>query len=180
MSEDVHAGFNIIGADYFRTMRISLLAGREFTTADRSDRPAVGVISKALADRYFAGRNPLGHRLLTGYDLEQQWMTMVGVVADVRNRALQIAPQPENYMLFAQHPVAEPDLTVVVRSESDPRAYIAPLRKELASLDPEAPVEFDVMENVRARSIGSPRFRAALLGSFALLALALATSECTQ
>jgi putative ABC transport system permease protein len=174
ITEDIYAGFNIAGPDYFRTMRIPLLMGREFTAADRYSAPPVCIISEALAKRYFPGRDPLGHTLRTGYALEQPWMKIVGVVADVRNRALQTAPRPEIYMPFMQYPIAAPDLTVLVRSERDPRAYIAALRRDLASLEPEVPVEFDTMENVRARSIGSPRFRAALLGSFALLALALA------
>jgi putative ABC transport system permease protein len=175
ITENIYAGFNIAGADYFRTMRIPLLAGREFGPQDRYNAPAVCIISEALAKRYFPGRDPLGHTLRTGYALEQPWMKIVGVVADVRNRALQVAPRPEIYMPFMQYPIAASDLTVIVRSEGDPRAYIAALRRDLASLEPEVPVDFDTMENVRTRSIGSPRFRAALLGSFALLALALAT-----
>ena len=173
--EDVYAGFNIIAPDYFRTMRIPMLSGREFTNADRRTEPAVAIVSQALARRYFPGQNPIGHKIITGFDLENRWMTIVGVAADTRNRALETAPAPEIYMPFMQHPIAAPDMTVIVRTDQNPRAYIDPLRRDLAALDREIPVEFDTLDQMLARSIGSPRFRTALLGAFAVLALILAT-----
>ena len=100
---------------YFRTLEVPLLAGRDFTDADTAGSPRVIIIDATLARRFFADRDPLGHRIkLGGPDSTAPWMTIVGVAGEVKHYGLNQNIRPGFYLPHAQHPRAV--LTLVVRT----------------------------------------------------------------
>ncbi|HEV2982991.1 MAG TPA: ABC transporter permease, partial [Vicinamibacterales bacterium] len=98
------AGFRLASPHYFETLSIPVLHGREFNDGDTYDRPSVVIVSQALAREQFGTENPLGHRIMCGLDRMDEWMTIVGVVGDVRQSSPASAPGPELYMPLRQHP----------------------------------------------------------------------------
>jgi hypothetical protein len=97
-------------------MGIPLLRGRDFTTADRYDSPFVAIMGESLARESFPGIDPIGHTIQCGLDASQKWMTIVGVVADVRQDSPAAKPGPTLYMPLLQHPYYGNEVQVVVRS----------------------------------------------------------------
>ncbi|HEY7511785.1 MAG TPA: ABC transporter permease, partial [Vicinamibacteria bacterium] len=106
------AGFRLASPGYFRTLGIPLLRGRDFDPGDRYDRPFVAIVSASLARQSFGDADPIGHRLRCGFD-SNEWMTIVGVVGDVRHASPAAAPGPELYMPLRQHPYAASRVQVV-------------------------------------------------------------------
>ncbi|MGH7481930.1 MAG: FtsX-like permease family protein, partial [Longimicrobiales bacterium] len=151
-----------------------LIAGRTFTTADDAASPPVLVINQQLAERYFAGRDPIGGRIVVGGGGPP--FTVVGVVADLRHNALTEAAKPQFYGPHAQlGGFLQRDMTLVVHTARDPVALIGPIREQVRLLDPRLPISgVRTMRDVVAASIAQPRFTLALLGVFGALALALA------
>ena len=98
------AGFRLASPGYFDTLGIPLVAGRDFNDGDLYDRPFVAIISRSLARQTFGDENPLGHRIMCGFDQPDKWMTIVGVVGDVRQASPASQPGPELYMPLRQHP----------------------------------------------------------------------------
>jgi putative ABC transport system permease protein len=175
--EQPSIGVRSITPGYFRTLGIPLLRGRSIEEQDRSASVPVVVINQAAADRFFPGENPIGRRLgpFTYDPVEEaaESFTIVGVVADIRGRALDEVPVPEAFFAHAQVPSSA--MVVVVRAAGDPSSLPVILRRELAMLDPGLPPpEFRTMERVVAESVARPRFIAMLLTLFAAVALALA------
>jgi putative ABC transport system permease protein len=165
-----------VGHEYFKTMGISLVSGRGFTEADRENAPRVVVVNETLARRFFPGEDParsaLGRRVSFAGD-SGPWMEIVGVAADGKYWTIGEAPQ-----LFVYSPIEQSysqTATLVVRSEGDPRSLVAPIRAEVARLDPALPL-YDVktLEEHMGVSLFPARVAASLLGGFGLLALLLA------
>jgi putative ABC transport system permease protein len=156
---------------YFRTMGIPVLQGREFTAADASGAPPVVVIGRALADRYWPGRNPLHDRITVfGVDFE-----IVGVVGDVRHLGPATPVDPLIYLPHAQDVATRRLLTVVVRTSGSTEALLARLRSEIRALDAQLPVSnLRTFGALRAQRTASERFNALLVTSFATLAVLLA------
>lgn len=169
-----YAGFHAASGGYFRALGIPLLAGRTFDERDQFEAPHVCVISATMARQYWPKGDALGRRITTGYDQNSSNMEIVGVVGDVRHIGLDAPARAEIYMPFEQHPRHAAELSIVVKAGNDAAALVEPLRAELRRLDAEMPVEFTTADAIGARSTGSPRFRAALLGAFGALALAIA------
>ncbi|MDX2179639.1 MAG: ABC transporter permease [Bryobacteraceae bacterium] len=165
--------FNVISPDYFATMGIARLSGRDFEERDTIDRPFVAIVSQALARDAFPGRDPIGQQILCGLD-SPQWMTIVGVVGDSLSRGPGLPPQPELYMPAAQHPGPGQWTSLVVRTEAEPQSLESPIRRIIASRNPEVPVKFSTIEATISDTIATPRFRTVLLGAFSVLALVLA------
>ncbi|PYS82143.1 MAG: hypothetical protein DMF67_13965 [Acidobacteria bacterium] len=161
---------------YFKTMGIPLLAGRGFTDADDEKAPRVIVVNETLARRFFPGANPsemaLGRRVSFGSD-KGPWMQIVGVTGDGKYWTIGEAPQPFVYSSLAQS--YNSTVTLVARTEGDPRALIPAIRSEVQRLDPNLPL-FDVktVEEHLGVSLFPARVAAALLGGFGVLALLLA------
>jgi putative ABC transport system permease protein len=171
---------HMAGPDYFKTMGIPIVNGREFTDRDNLNSPAVLIVNEALARQYFAGDDPLGKRIAPGFstlpvrDDDSGMREIVGVVADVKHQSLQRAPQPEIYFAQSQMPMAA--MTVVVRAAGDLRALQAAVRGVVQSLDHDAPVYgVRTVAEILDRSVDSPRFNTVLLGLFAAVALILTT-----
>ena len=168
------ADFRLVSPDYFPAMGIRLLHGRVFTEQDGPGSPAVVVINKALVDRYFPDEDPIGKRF--------QFGEIVGVVADVKAFGLDAEPSPEVYLTYRQAsgPLAGAmsTMSLAVRCrDADPLSLVAALREQVRAVDPEMPIdEVMTMESRVSQSVAQPRFYAALLGLFSMLALVLATS----
>jgi predicted permease len=163
-----------ISPDYFRVMQAPLERGRYFTEGDDDRKQRVAIIDETTAHRYWADRDPLGRRLRFGLDPSQPWMTVVGVVKDIKNDGLDIDGVPHIFVSIYQD--GDRGLGVVLRT-SLPASRLDPqIRREIQSVDPGLPV-YDVssMNDVLDRSLASRRFFADLVGGFAGVALLLAS-----
>lgn len=168
------AKYNIICPNYFQTMGIKQLSGREFTEQDSLTAPGVVVVNETLAKRFFPNDDPVGKRLKIGmFNSDAPWLTIVGVTADVKQRGLDQPTRPEFFRPYNQ--AAWPVMTVVVRTNSNPGAFITPVKQALARFEPErAASGIRTMEAVVYDSAGSRRFPMMLLVAFSLVGLALA------
>jgi len=168
--------FALASPGYFATIGIPLTQGREFNDADLYDRPFVAIVSESLAHQYFPNEDAIGHRIMCGFDATAKWMTVVGVVGDVRQDSPAAQPRPELYMPLRQHPFMANELQVVVRTSGRPEALIPGVQKTIREMNPEVAVKSTTMEDMVTDSISAQRFRAAVATTFAVLALLLALS----
>jgi putative ABC transport system permease protein len=174
----IATGYRTITPNYFETLGMPLEQGRFFTAADTERAPAVVVINATMAKTYFPGENPLGKRLQVGATPESDvpWMEVVGVVGDVR-QGLELDPKAEMYLPYRQADQVLPvfQLSIVLRTATDPMLQASALRSALAEIDPNQPlVRVRTMEENMAATVAQPRFRTLLIGIFAALALVLA------
>ena len=164
-----------VGGSYFSALRIPVLTGRAFTSADRFGAPAVGVVNRTLAVKLLrvggAGAAALGRRV--SYD-GSNWVTIVGVVDDVHYEGLARPVMPAVYTPLAQWP--EPGYNLIVRTAGEAMAVVPATRRVIAGVDPEiAPSFITSLESAIANSLAGDRFNSAVLGSFAGVAFLLAT-----
>jgi predicted permease len=169
------AGFRLASPGYFGTMAIPLLRGREFNDGDAYERPFVVMISESLARLNFANEDPLGHRIMCGLD-SPTWMTVVGVVGDVRQSSPAAQPGPELYMPLRQHPFNANEVQIVTRTAEKPETLIPALRDAIRRLNPEIAMKFTTLEDLVTDSMAAQRFRSALALTFAAIAIFLAFS----
>jgi putative ABC transport system permease protein len=171
--EQPRANLAGISPAYLRVMGIALISGRHFTEQDRDPAPTPIIVNAAFARRYWPGENALGKRLR--FDEEKdEWLTVVGVAADSRNRGLDTDPQPLMYLPY--HAFALPFMSVVARSPGGPGAVASAVRAEVRRIDPDLPVDkARPVDDIVRDSVAEPRFRATLLALFAAAALVLAT-----
>jgi len=166
------ANFRAVSPDYFRVMGIPLLKGREFSGADHERAPMVTVINETMAKRYWPDANPIGQRIKETSN-ERAWREIVGVVGSVRHRARGEEPKPEMFVPYSQVPA--PNLNVAVRTQVEPASFASTLRRAVTAIDANLPLfEARTMEERLFDSVAQPRFRTALLGVFAALALVMA------
>ena len=158
---------------YFSTMGIPIVRGRMFTDADAHGAPAVAIVSQTAAKRLWPGQDALERRVRLSRDDAAPWVTVVGIVGDVRYDGLSEAFTSDIYVPFAQVPWSYG--VVTLRTGLGTEAIAAPLRAEVQALDPDQPI-FDVrpMDDVLNRSLAARRFVLSLVGLFATLSLALA------
>jgi predicted permease len=154
---------------FIETFGVRLLAGRTIDGRDRDGALPVAMVNETMARRFWPGESAIGKRV--GYD--DRWLTVVGVVSDVKHASLADSTRITVYMPAAQQPT--PYLTLLVRAGMD-AAALAPLaRQAIATLDPSVPVtRVDAMAALVERSFASERFRTVLIGLFAALAAVLA------
>ncbi len=168
--------FNVVTPEYFRTMRIPVRAGRDFNEGDRLDAPFVAIVNEALARASFPNENPIGRRIQAGLD-SLEFMTIVGVVADVRTWGPARPPEAEIYMPYEQHPGPATSLTLVARTQSpDPLVLTETIRRKIGERNPDVPVKAETMEMTLETASATPRFRTFLLVVFAVVALVLAVA----
>jgi predicted permease len=170
-----YAGFRLASPNYFRTMSIPLLRGRDFTDADVYNRPLVAIVSQELARQNFPNEDPIGHRIMCGLD-SLQWMTIVGVAGDVHQYSPFSAPAPEIYMPLRQHPGPGNEVEIVTRTSGDPARLIPAVQNTIHSMNPDVAMKFATMNELVSDSISAPRFRTVLAITFAGFALLLALS----
>ena len=160
---------NVATADYFATMNIPLLDGRDFDARDVKGAPDVVILNKEAVRRYWPDENPIGQRVT----VEQRTRTIVGVVGDVKQSGLDIETRPEMFFPYYQLPV--PFGTFVVRTAGDPLGMIASLRGAMHEIDRDLPLYgIKTVEDVISDSVAPNRLNMMLLGIFAGLALVLA------
>ena len=163
-----------ITGEYFRTMRIPLLAGRFFDRRDKKDSLPVVIVNDALVQKFFAKMNPLGQHLLLDREEGALSVEIVGVVGSSRHDSLAIAPKPEYYLPLEQNPGRIMPLAFRLSAGSIP-ALQSSLRRAIQGVDSEVFVpELVPMEKLIGGTLAQPRFNTALLGSFAAVALLLA------
>jgi putative ABC transport system permease protein len=159
-----------ISPAWFKTMRVPLQAGREFTDADKAGSPNVVIVNQALARRYWPNQNPIGKHIVLG---RQPASEVVGVAIDVKNRGLALDPQVQLYFPFSQIPWG--NMNLLVRTATDPHGMVSAVRAQIAAIDADQPVTSiqtvdELMDGSRAR----PRLVLLLLGVFSAAALVLA------
>lgn len=163
--------------DYFATLGIPLLRGREFTVADGDSAQDVAVISAATARRFWPGRDPVGRRFRFG-DASGTEVTVIGVVETARYRDLTTdltAPssEPDIFYSFAQ--LSDADLSLVVRTSGDVASAMAGVQREVNAIDPGIPLyRVTRMSDLLAQQTATARFGSTVLGSFSVVAMLLA------
>ena len=168
------AGWQRVAPDYFRTLGIPIVAGRDFTANENAETP-VALINESLAQRYFPAGNALGQRITLGMPRPSNpYATIVGIVKDIPHSNLESAAKPEMFLSFAR----QPHLTAhfYVRVTGEPTSFASAFRQTVLTIDPDQPVKsIASMQAVIAKTVAPRRFTTWLLGSFALLALVLAS-----
>jgi predicted permease len=170
------AGSNIVAANYFATLGIPRLAGRDFTRADGADVPAVVIVNDVLARKYFPGQDPIGRRLRVGRGCDQgrgSDAEVIGVAKDARYAALDRPPQPFVFFPFTQRFAGY--VAILVRTHGDPAIPAPAIRKELLDLDHRLRIyEVTTLSDQKDKSLWLVRSEATMLGAFGVLALLLA------
>jgi putative ABC transport system permease protein len=170
------AGYTWVEPDYFRTVGIPLIRGRDFAAADDLTTAPVVIINQAFARRFFPREDPIGKRIKPGINNGYKVSPMreiVGVVGDVRQYGLATAPGPEVYVPLAQSPSGS--MNFVVHTAVDPLSLVGPVRHEMGEMDKNLPFYgVKTFNQYLAEGFAQPRFLTLLLGLFAALALALA------
>jgi putative ABC transport system permease protein len=170
--------WQIVTEGYLEAMGERLLRGRTITPADTSDSQLVALVNEELVRRYFGGRDPLGGRLKIGGSPQRPWVTIVGIVADVRHNGITDVVKEKFYIPHTQwhkstgNPIRS--MSLVVKTSTDPGTLVGPIRQEIRNLDPNLPIaNVRAMSEVVGATLSSPRFTGFLLGIFAAIALAL-------
>lgn len=169
---ETQAVLNAITPGYFKTLRIRVLYGRDFSVADRDSVLPVAIVNETLASRYWRGGEALGKRIrLTG---DTTWRTIVGVVGSIRDEDVALESRPHEYAPYAQTPDPRPMLAI--RTDGDARRVIAAVRRAIAEVEPGIP-----LDNVRpldswiSRALETRRMTEILLVGFGFLAALLAS-----
>ncbi len=172
-ADQVGTGYSIICPNYFHTMGIPLLEGREFTDQDSLRAPGAAIITARFRERFFPNEDPIGKRFkLVPYKDDAPWQTIVGVVGNVRQAGLDQKIFTQSYLPYSQ--AAWPSMAIVVRAESNPGALSASVRKALGEVVPEQAVTDTVMmDQIVENSVGPRKFPMLLLSGFAIVALVL-------
>ena len=163
--------------DYFRVMQIPVRAGRAFTPMDREGQPLVAIVNEEFVKEFFAHQDPLGARIdWSRREGPHQWMTIAGVVADVKHSALSLPPDPAIYAPYAQSDEAwRRWATLVIRSPLASAGLVEAVKKQVWSVDGQIPVsDVQSMDELLAESVAEQRFNMIVLTIFAALALLLA------
>jgi predicted permease len=167
--------FASIAPDYFRTLGIPLLRGRDFDEHDGADAPAVAIISQVIARRFFPNEDPVGKRLIFGDDPAdtKSRVTIVGVAGDVHGLGLD--RQPPAMLYFPYRQFTMPFLALMMRSNASATDLSQAVRAAVRQVDPDMPVEeLQTLDEIVSHSIAQPKFRTTLLSVFAGAALLLA------
>ena len=159
--------------DYFRVLETPLLKGRFFAEADTADSPPVVIVNQAFMKKYFRDGEALGKRISRD-DTNPKWATIVGVVADIKHRGLDMEAQPEYYLPHTQG--ADREMILAVRSAQDARTLARTVREELRNVDPDIPLSnVRTFDAVVADSVAPRRLSVVLLSAFSGIALLLAS-----
>ena len=162
--------YRVVDQEYFRTLGIPIESGRAFTAGDRAPGPLVAIVSRELADTYFAGENPVGRTIRMD---ARAPIEIVGVAANVRSQQLQSAAAPEMYVPHAQ--AGSRAITFVVKSQRPAAQVLGDAREVVRRLDTRLPLVFPgPLRDLEDAALARPRFYLFLLGLFAVLAVTLA------
>ena len=164
-----------ITADYFRSLGISLLRGRTFTRPEMTDSAPVVVVNQTLAARHWPNGDAVGKRIRWGITTDDPLLTIIGVVADVKQRQLGAPVAPQMWVPYTVYPYRT--MTLMVAASGDPAALSAPVRAVVRRVAPTVPLYgVETMRGIYARSVWQPRLYGALFTSFAVIALLLSAA----
>jgi len=166
--------YRVATPSYFSTMRIPLLAGRLYDEHDDANATGILLVNESLARKFWPGENPIGKRVKLGANLERQpWITVIGLVGDIRHVGLDTDPRPEIYRPYAVNPLGAPAL--VIRTRGDPAPLVNALSQAVRSVSADVPT-YDVflMDQLVDRTTRERRFVMLMLSAYALSALFLA------
>lgn len=165
---------DIVTEDYFKTIGVSLVSGRNFAQSDNAETPSVMVINKAMAKKYWPKGNAVGAQVHIGPpDPNAPWITVVGIVSDVRNNPATLEPEPMMFLSRRQEGFGD---QYVVRTTNDPLAATGSVRAALAALDPTLPMyNVSTMNDVIDQAYTARRLPVVLMMAFGALALLLAS-----
>jgi predicted permease len=167
------ADIAVVDTQYFRTMEVPLISGRNFTDSDSGDALGVAVIDQTLARRYWSGENPLGQQIKFDFGAGLKGLTIVGVVGDIKSDGFDAPSVPHIYVSMRQF--APVNAVVFLRSHGDVEHLGEAVRQEVEKVDPNVPVHsVSSMDQIIARSVADRRFALELLSGFAAVALVLA------
>jgi putative ABC transport system permease protein len=167
------ADFIIHTPGYFKLMQIPFVAGRDFSERDQFDAEFAAIVNQSLVKLSFPNQDPIGRKIQTGLDTPR-FMTIVGVVRDIRQTDPALPPRPAVYMPYQQHPFYGRAMSFVIKTQADPMGMAEAMRRKVREVNSEIPVRFTTMDARLAQTVASPRFRGILLGIFAGLAVCLA------
>ncbi|HKD82960.1 MAG TPA: ABC transporter permease [Candidatus Angelobacter sp.] len=173
-SEEPSADIAIVSPEFFHTLNIPMLRGRDFTEHDDSKAPGVVIVSEAFAHKYFPGEDVIGKHITPGATNsgKPQPREIVGLVGNVKNRSLESDDAPAYYVPSTQLNFGS--MAVCLRTSVDPHSLTSAVRNVVSSMDPDLPLyDIKTMEEYLSASIALPRFNALLLEAFAGLALLL-------
>ena len=177
MSEDrgPHARYHSVTPDYFRTIGVPLITGRFLAERDDVDAPRVMLINQAMARRYWPNESAVGQRFSFDHrPSEKDWITIVGIVGDVKDTPSAAEAEPAFYWPLAQN-IWQREVFLAVRTEVDPFTLVEPVRREVLALDKDLAVsDVNTLEQIAAAAVNGPRFALLLVAVFAGVALALA------
>jgi predicted permease len=169
--EQAIVALSVVLENYFEVTQIPVLQGRGFEATDVEGSPLVGVVNEAMAQRIWPGESSLGRRIRD--DPDEPWVTVVGVVGNVRQQGLSTPVEPELYLPTWQN-FRDPGWWIL-RAHGDPGVVLALARQAVAEVSPATPVrDAEVLEGVIAASVAVPRFRTLVVVGLAALAGALA------
>ncbi len=172
-----HPDVHIVTPGYAAALGLHLLNGRFFTDADTDRSSPVGVVNRTVAERYFAGTNPVGRHFAFGRPASGRapaWIAIVGVVEDTRLYGLDNPSRLEVYVPLPQRVRGE--MTMILKAASDPAGLVPSIRRLVASIDPDLPLwGVETMDDLRNESVSTRRVTFVLLSLFSALALGLAT-----
>ena len=173
-AEQTEAPADFVTPSYFRTMGIPLLRGRELAEQDGPDSPGVVIINNTFARRFWPGEEPLGKRFkFGGPDSTAPWLTIVGIVGDMRRTGLDSEVRCEAFLPYTQRQVNFMEL--VVRAASDPRAIVGAVREMVTAIDPNQPISHvRTMDQVLGGMMAQRRLNMVLFALFGGVALVLA------
>src|SRR5918993_821248 len=176
--ENPNGDFQAVTPGYFEAMGLKLVRGRFLAEADHEDSMPAAVINETMAARYWPGEDAIGRQFHMGTD-DKPWLTIVGIVGNVRHNAVVEEGRAEMYLAHAQLPEhiggAPRGMTLVVKTEGNPLAAAGAVREAVRAIDRNLPVsDITTMEDVAASALAQPRFVTLLLALFATTALTLA------
>ena len=165
-----------IMGDYFKVMQIPVRMGRDFSSQDFVENaPLVGIANEEMVRQYFQNESPLGKRVRWARDPEIHWITIVGVVGDVKHFGLDVPELPALYSPFTQAPPWKRWMSIAARTQADPKSMAQSIKQEIWKVDSQLPVTLvETMNELAADSFAARRFNMSLLTLFAGLALVLA------
>ncbi|MGB6883103.1 MAG: ABC transporter permease [Candidatus Acidiferrum sp.] len=174
VGELAHARYCVVSTHFFEVTGTTIIAGRDFSTADDAQAPSVALVSEKLAKQFFPHGDALGNqiRVDSGDAAASQWRTIVGIVHNVKGWPLRYIDDPEIYEPFEQHPMTE--AAVLVRAASDPSTLAPGLREAVWSIDRDQPIgDLITLPEILDNEAAGDKIMGKLMGTFSVLALAL-------
>jgi len=174
--EEFHARYHVASQDYFRALGTPLVHGRFFTDGDNRNATRALIINQSMAKLYWPNEDVIGKRVsFQDAPKEKDWLTIVGVVGDVKDKPDSPGAEPAFWWPILQLPFPNSDMSVVMRANSDPQLLGDALRNQVRQLDPSLAVaDVKLLDQITDQSIATPRFAFFLVGLFAGLAIILA------